>query len=240
LEFVLALVFVISGFLFYSHIGTVSLEANISTQKDPTITPKMQVFRKALAAYVTRPLVAGLAKTPVTPNMVTWTGFLVVLGAAVLAGIGHPFAAGWVMLFSGCFDFVDGALARGTNRVTKFGGILDSTLDRISEAAMLLGIMGYYLARPAIFHSWIIMLAGIAIVASFMVSYIRSRAEAANLDCQVGISTRPERVVVLGLGLLLSPVSHYFMVGAMGVIALLSTVTVVQRLVHVWNQTRKG
>jgi CDP-diacylglycerol--glycerol-3-phosphate 3-phosphatidyltransferase len=105
---------------------------------------------------------------------------------------------------------------------------------------MLIGVMTYYLSRPAIFQSWIVMLAGIAIVASFMVSYIRSRAEAANLDCQVGISTRPERVVVLGLGLLLSPISHYFLVGAMGLIALLSTITVVQRLVHVWNQAKKG
>ena len=198
----------------------------------------MQVFRKALAAYITQPIVAVLAKTAITPNMVTWFGFLVVLAAAALVYIGHPFAAGWVMLFSGCFDFVDGALARGTNRVTKFGGILDSTLDRISEAAMLLGVMGYYLNRPPIFQSWIVMLAGLAIVASFMVSYIRSRAEAANLDCQVGISTRPERVIVLGLGLLLSGVSHYFLVGAMGVIAVLSTVTVVQRLVHVYNQAR--
>ena len=197
----------------------------------------MQVIRKALAAYVTRPLVAVLSKTPITPNMVTWLGFLIVLGAAVLVGFGHPFAAGWVMLFSGCFDFVDGALARGTNRVTQFGGILDSTLDRISEAAMLIGIMGYYLYHPVLFQPWIVLLAGLAILASFMVSYIRSRAEAAKLDCQVGISTRPERVIVLGLGLLLSSVSHYFLVGAMGVIAVLSTVTVIQRLVHVWKQT---
>jgi CDP-diacylglycerol---glycerol-3-phosphate 3-phosphatidyltransferase len=198
----------------------------------------MQIFRKALAAYVAQPLVSILAKTPISPNMVTWTGFLIVLVASVLACLGHPFAAGWVMLFSGCFDFIDGALARSTNRVTKFGGILDSTLDRISEAAMLLGIMGYYLSRPAIFQSWIVMLAGIAIVASFMVSYIRSRAEAANLDCQVGISTRPERVIVLGLGMLLSPISHYFLVVALGLIALLSTITVVQRLVHVYNQAK--
>lgn len=193
-------------------------------------------MRKALAAYVTKPLVTALAKTPVTPNMVTWLGFLVVLGAAALVYLGHPFAAGWVMLFSGCFDFVDGALARGTNRVTKFGGILDSTLDRISEAAMLLGVMGFYINRPDIFQSWIVMLGGLAIVASFMVSYIRSRAEAAGLNCQVGISTRPERVVVLGLGLLLSPLSHYFLVGALGVIAVLSSITVVQRLVYVWQQ----
>ncbi len=198
----------------------------------------MQSLRKALAVHVTRPLVAVLARTPVTPNMITWTGFVIVLAAAALACLGHLFAAGWVMLFSSCFDFLDGALARGTNRVTRFGGILDSTLDRISEAAMLLGVMGYYLFHPAVFQPWIVLLAGTAIVASFMVSYIRSRAEAANLDCQVGISTRPERVVVLGLGLLLSGISHYFLVGALAVIALLSTVTVIQRLFAVYQQTK--
>jgi CDP-diacylglycerol--glycerol-3-phosphate 3-phosphatidyltransferase len=202
--------------------------------------PKTQAFRKNLAARVAQPLVTVLARTSVTPNMVTWTGFLIVLGAAVLVYLGHPFAAGWVMLFSGCFDFIDGALARATNRVSLFGGILDSTLDRISEAAMLLGIMGYYLNRPAIFQSWIVMLAGFAILASFMVSYIRSRAEAAKIDCQVGISTRPERVIVLGLGLLLSGISHYFLVAAMAIIALLSTITVVQRLMHVYRQTKKS
>ena len=100
----------------------------------------MQVIRKSLAANITKPLVAVLAKTHVTPNMVTWCGFVIVLAAAALAGLGHLFAAGWVMAAAGCFDFIDGALARGTNQVTRFGGILDSTLDRISEAAMLLGM----------------------------------------------------------------------------------------------------
>jgi CDP-diacylglycerol---glycerol-3-phosphate 3-phosphatidyltransferase len=200
--------------------------------------PKMQALRKGLAAYITQPLVAFLAHTPITPNMVTWLGFLVVLGAALIVYWGHPFAAAWVMLFSGCFDFVDGALARGTNRVTKFGGILDSSLDRISEAAMLLGIMGYYLDRPLIYQSWIVMLAGVTILTSFMVSYIRSRAEGAGLECQVGISTRPERVIVLGIGLLLSGLSHYTIVAAMAIISVLSTVTVIQRLVHVWKQAK--
>ncbi|HSW56948.1 MAG TPA: CDP-alcohol phosphatidyltransferase family protein [Dehalococcoidales bacterium] len=172
--------------------------------------------------------------------MITWAGFLLVVAAAVLVALGYPLAGGCLMLFSASFDFLDGALARGTNRVTRFGGILDSTLDRISEAAMLLGVMAYYLFRPAVFDPWIALLAGLAITASFMVSYIRSRAEAANLDCQVGISTRPERVVVLGSGLILSVISHYFMVGAMALISLLSTVTVVQRLVHVYKQSRKG
>jgi CDP-diacylglycerol--glycerol-3-phosphate 3-phosphatidyltransferase len=77
--------------------------------------PKLQKLRKALAARVAAPLIAALAKTGVTPNMVTVAGFLVVIAAAVLVYLGYPLAAGLVMLFSGCFDFVDGALARATN-----------------------------------------------------------------------------------------------------------------------------
>ena len=142
------------------------------------------------------------------------------------------------MALAGCFDFIDGALARGTNQVTRFGGILDSTLDRISEAAMLLGVMAYYLYDAALFQPWIILLIGYAILASFMVSYVRSRAEAADLDCQVGISTRPERVIVLMLGLILAGITHYILIGAIGVIALLSTVTVVQRITWVAKKTR--
>ena len=196
----------------------------------------MQVLRKSLAAYITKPLVAVLAKTHITPNMVTWFGFIVVLGAAVLAGLGHTLAAGLVMALAGCFDFIDGALARGTNQVTRFGGILDSTLDRISEAAMLLGVMAFYSYNAALFQPWIILLIGYAILASFMVSYVRSRAEAADLDCQVGISTRPERVIVLMLGLILAGITHYILVGAIGVIAVLSTVTVVQRITWVYRK----
>jgi CDP-diacylglycerol--glycerol-3-phosphate 3-phosphatidyltransferase len=198
--------------------------------------PKLQKLRKALAARVAAPLIAALAKTGVTPNMVTVAGFLVVIAAAVLVYLGYPLAAGLVMLFSGCFDFVDGALARATNRVSKFGGILDSSLDRISEGAMLLGVIGFFIYRTAAFQPWIIILTAYALLASFMVSYVRSRAEAAGLECQVGISTRPERVIVLGLGLLLCPLNNYFLVGAVGLISLFSTITVIHRLVHV----RKG
>ncbi len=195
----------------------------------------LQKIRKAIAAYIAQPIVRVLAKTPVTPNMVTWAGFIIILAAAVLAGSGHPFAAGWVMLLSGCFDFLDGALARNTNRVTRFGGILDSTLDRISEAVILLGVMGYFIYYGEPFQPWTAVLIGGTITSSFMVSYIRSRAEAAGIDCQVGISTRPERVILLALGLLLSSLD-YALIGALGIITLLSTVTVVQRLAHVYRK----
>ena len=91
--------------------------------------------------------------------MVTWFGFVLILVAAALAAMGYPFAAGWVVLLSGLTDIIDGALARRTNQVTKFGGVLDSTLDRLSEAAILIGIMAFFLfhAGPAWFH-WIILL----------------------------------------------------------------------------------
>jgi CDP-diacylglycerol---glycerol-3-phosphate 3-phosphatidyltransferase len=134
---------------------------------------------------------------------------------------------------------LDGALARRTNKVTRFGGVLDSTLDRISEALILLGIMAYYLYNTTLVSGgWIILLIGLTIISSFLVSYIRSRAEAAGIDCQVGIFTRVERVIILALGLLLSSI-NYALVAALGIIALLSVVTVIQRLLYVYRQTNK-
>jgi CDP-diacylglycerol---glycerol-3-phosphate 3-phosphatidyltransferase len=135
-------------------------------------------------------------------------------------------------LLSGFFDIIDGALARKTNQVTRFGGILDSTLDRISEAAVLLGIMAFYLFNDQLFSPWIILLIGLAIMGSFLVSYVRARAEALKIECQVGIFTRAERVIILALGLLLSSLP-YVLVGALAIIALLSIVTMIQRLMHV-------
>jgi CDP-diacylglycerol--glycerol-3-phosphate 3-phosphatidyltransferase len=165
--------------------------------------------------------------------MVTWFGFFLILAAAALAGTGHLFASGWVVLLSGFFDIIDGALARHTDQVTRFGGVLDSTLDRLSEAAMLLGIMAYYLFNPEVFREWIVLVIGLTMIASFLVSYIRSRAEAAHIDGQVGIFTRTERVIILALGLLINQLPII-----LSIIAFLSTVTVVQRMVHVYGRAK--
>ena len=192
------------------------------------------VFRKLIQSYITQPLVTLLAKTSVTPDMVTWFGFVLILAAAWLAGAGHLFAAGWVVLVSGFFDIIDGQLARSTNQVTRFGGVLDSSLDRISEGAILIGIAAYYLNNPAVYHQWIILLIGVTMMASFLVSYVRSRAEAEKIPCQVGLFTRAERVIILALGLLINQLAII-----LPIIAVLSVVTVVQRLVHVYNQTKK-
>ncbi|MBA7706466.1 hypothetical protein ES703_115320 [subsurface metagenome] len=84
-----------------------------------------------------------LARTSITPSIITWFGFLLAVGAAALIIAGHLFAAGFVVLFAGFFDMLDGALARHTNRTTCFGAVLDSTLDRLSEAVLLIGILLY-------------------------------------------------------------------------------------------------
>jgi CDP-diacylglycerol--glycerol-3-phosphate 3-phosphatidyltransferase len=145
------------------------------------------------------------------------------------------------VLVAGSFDILDGALARWTNRITRFGGILDSTLDRLSDAVLLFGVLGLFLLaqeQSALFtfipKEWSIVLVFIALASSQFVSYIRARAEAAGLECQVGLFTRAERVVVLVLGLLTSQVSI-----ALAIIAALSLVTFIQRSVHLWQQTRK-
>jgi len=154
--------------------------------------------------------------------------------------MGHLLGAGLTVLAAGLFDILDGALARSTNRVTRFGGILDSTLDRLSEGALLIGMAALFLFADKgsslftlISQEWAILLVGLALLTSPLVSYIRTRAEAAGVDCQVGLFTRAERVVVLALGLLFNQV-----VIALAIVVVFSLITIGQRLVYVWRRSR--
>jgi CDP-diacylglycerol--glycerol-3-phosphate 3-phosphatidyltransferase len=125
---------------------------------------------------------------------------------------------------------LDGALARRTNRVTHFGALLDSTLDRLAEGGLLLAILFLFAQEGSTIG---VLLAGGVLIASLLVSYIRARAEALGLECTVGLFTRPERVIVLALGLLLGGLEI-----ALSIIAALSLLTVGQRLVYVWHQVK--
>ena len=201
---------------------------------------KLPQVRKTLANYFTEPVVRFLAVTPISPNALTWFGFLLTAGAAALIAIGHLLAAGLVVLFASYFDILDGALARRTNRITRFGGILDSTLDRLSDGVLLLGVLALFafageesVLFTILAREWSILLAFVTLLGSQLVSYIRARAEAMGLECQVGLFTRAERVVVLALGLLINQI-----VIALAIIAVLSFITAGQRLVYVWKQAR--
>ncbi len=206
---------------------------NITTKKQLPMT-KLVEIRETVAHYLTSPIVRLLAKTSITPNVLTLFGFLLSVGAAVLITTGHLFAAGFIVLVAGLFDMLDGALARYTNQVTRFGTILDSTLDRIAEVILLLGLLLLYARAQSITG---ILLVGAALPGSLLVSYTRAIAEAADLNCKVGLFTRTERVIILALGLLLSQI-NYALITALGIIALLSFFTVGQRLLHVWHQTK--
>jgi len=181
-------------------------------------------------------VVRVLVRTPVTPGAITWFGFILALGAAALIITGHPFAAGFMVLIAGFFDILDGALARRTGQATPFGAVLDSTLDRLSEVVVLLAILVLYVRGGFIVGS---LLAGIALPGSLLVSYIRARAEAVGLECQVGLFTRAERVIVLALGLLLSQIANALVI-ALAIIVVFSFFTAGQRLVYVWQQRKSG
>ena len=201
---------------------------------------KSSGVRKTVANYLTQPAVRLLARTSITPSTITWFGFLLAVGAAALIIAGHIFAAGFVVLFAGFFDILDGALARHTNQTTRFGAVLDSILDRLSEAVLLLGILVLFLLAEELSvlftllaKEWSILLVCLALFGSLLVSYIRARAEALGMECQVGLFTRAERVIVLALGLWLNQV-----VIALAIIVVFSFFTIGQRLIYVWQQTR--
>ncbi len=190
-------------------------------------------LRISLGKRITAPVAAALARAGFTPNAVTWIGFALTCGAAAIIVLGYPLWGGVAMLVGGVFDMFDGALARHTGRVTVFGGVLDSTLDRLSEAVLLLAVFIY--ANASLLTG---LLAFLALVGSFMVSYIRARAEGAGLECKVGVFTRPERVGILALGLLLSGIDHALVI-SLAVLAAMAFFTAGQRLVCVWRQRAK-
>ncbi len=207
---------------------------SIVSEKRWSVT-KLSEARKTIAYYLTQPVVRLLAKTPIAPNAVSWFGFLLTVGAAALIITEHLFAAGFVVLIAGFFDILDGALARSTNRTSQFGAVLDSTLDRLAEAVLLLGILVLYAREQSAIG---ILVVGVALPSSLLVSYIRARAESLGLECQVGFFTRAERVIVLALGLMLSQFD-YALIAALAIIVVFSLITVTQRLLYVWRQTKK-
>jgi len=192
--------------------------------------------RKNVGYHFTRPLVQFLARTRVTPNALTWFGFLLSIVATALIVTEQLLAAGIMVLVAGFFDMLDGALARHTNQATRFGGILDATLDRLAESLLLLGTLVLFAREPSFIG---IVLAGVALPSSLMVSYTRARGEALGLNCKAGVFTRPERVIILALGLLLSNI-EYALIVALGIIVLFSIFTVCQRLINIRSQLKNA
>ena len=197
-------------------------------------------FRESAARRITKPLLPILSKSRLKPNTLTWIGLAINIVTAGIIATNHLIIGGFLVLFSGLFDLLDGALARSTKQTTRFGAFLDSTVDRLSEAALFLGLLIWYMGDesavevPLIF---LVLLIFLALVGSFLTSYLRARAEGLGIKCQVGLFTRAGRVIILALGLILSQIPKALL-GTLLVLVVFSFVTVGQRLVHVWQQTK--
>ncbi len=194
--------------------------------------PSITIVPHKVSTRITDPIVSPLAAAGVTPNMISVAGFGGNVAAGALAAGGHFLWAGAVMLIFSALDLLDGALARKTGTVTKFGAVFDSVLDRVSEAAVLGGLLFHYTEAGG--HTQEIVLCYAAIVGSIMVSYVRARAEGIGLTLRDGLFTRAERVILLGGALV---VGHGVVVWALWVLAVMSHLTAVQRVFNVWQRT---
>jgi CDP-diacylglycerol---glycerol-3-phosphate 3-phosphatidyltransferase len=189
-------------------------------------------------------MVRGLSYGRVNPNILTVIGVAINVGCGLLFGFGHFFWAGIILIVANLFDMLDGQVARLTGRVTRFGGFLDSSLDRLSDMVVFVGLMLFY-ARDTQFHSTLnVFLAGAAMMGSVMVSYTSARAESLIPKCDVGFLRRPERVVLLIIGALTTHPSSQNpflnrMAAVLWVLAVGSYWTFAHRMYHTWREVTK-
>jgi len=207
---------------------------------------------KAARAFVERllrglfePLIGFLVGRRVHPNVVSTIGFLITCTSGFFFHQHHVSTAGFLILLGGGFDLVDGTVARRTGLASSFGAFYDSTLDRLSEIVVYLGLLSLYndyrleLGDVAMIY-WILL----AMAGSLMISYTRARAEGLRIDCKVGLMQRPERVLLIGLAALIFGETP--MLGQQGlvlksviiVLAILTNLTAIQRIGWVYRSTR--
>ena len=176
--------------------------------------------------------------------MLTGIGLLLSLLTAVVIAQEFLFTGGLLVLLAGVFDMFDGVMARVQHTASSFGAFFDSTLDRYSESSILFGLLWYTLQRPANFRdmfwsasherAWMISFIYIAIVGSLLVSYTKARAEGLGIECNIGLRARPERVVLLAIGLLFGA-----SIWILAILAVLSNVTVIERIIALWRAAQK-
>jgi CDP-diacylglycerol--glycerol-3-phosphate 3-phosphatidyltransferase len=196
--------------------------------------PSLSLVPHKVSTRFTDPIVSPLAAIGVTPNMISVAGFAGNLGAASLAAGGHFRAAGVLMLIFSALDLLDGALARKTGTVTRFGAVFDSVLDRLSEAAVLAGLLYHYAQSSG--NTEEIILCYAAMAGSIMVSYTRARAEGMGIELREGLFTRAERVLLLAAALIIGYGSVRWALWALAVFA---NLTAIQRVYTVWTKTRE-
>lgn len=204
-------------------------------------------FLQQVIYKIINPLIKGMIKIGVTPNLVTTAGFIGNIIAAAFFIVASQMSdfccqvtyvgwGGFIIIASGLFDMMDGRLARMGNMSSSFGAMWDSTLDRYSELVSLFGIVLVFLENEGWFWMGVVTFA--AMVGSVMVSYVRARAEGLGLECKVGFMQRPERVVVTALTAVLTGVtgSLWWLAGGMILIAVLANITAFWRVAYCYGK----
>jgi CDP-diacylglycerol--glycerol-3-phosphate 3-phosphatidyltransferase len=196
------------------------------------------------AMRIINAMVRRLAFGGVNPNVLTVIGVAINAGCGVLFGFGEFFWAGIVLIVANLFDMLDGNVARLSGRVTRFGGFLDSSLDRLSDMVAFLGIIIFYASNTPEHSLLNVTLAGIGMIFSVMVSYTTARSEGFGVKANVGFLQRPERIVLLIIGALSTfPNSNSFFASRMPqvlwVLAIGSLWTFIHRMFYIWKELRK-
>lgn len=185
------------------------------------------------------PVGRALARWHLGPNAITAIGVGLQVVAAYLIVEGRLLAAGIVMIVAAFADAIDGAVAKAAGMATKFGALLDSTSDRLSDGLYFISVAWLYGVSPdaaQVDDRWVAALALTAMVVSYLVSYIKARAEGLGYDCNVGIMERAERLILMIAGLIFTDILPI----VLGVLIVLSLVTVIQRLMHVRRQVKSA
>lgn len=200
---------------------------NVETKQYETFTDLL----RDRATVITHPVARWLSKWNVHPNTITIVGFLLTAGAGAVLATGRLSWGGALLLLTSSIDALDGALARVTGKKSRFGAFLDSTVDRLSEGALLFGLLVWQLRVGHTLEAYLIFL---SLLGAVMVSYTRARAEGVGYACEVGILTRAPRVFLLGAGLMLGLVRPTLIL-----LAVLSWITVLQRILYVYRESRQ-
>lgn len=190
------------------------------------------MLTRTIGRYLSWPidrLASLLARTGVPPNVITWSALVLNLWACVFFAAGRFAAAGGLMILAGLCDLLDGPVARRQNRVSKFGGFLESILDRYADLMLFLGLLVYYVRVNRFPYA---ILAGVAMAGAVMVSYAKARAESLGPASEVGFWERPERLVLMIVGALANQMAL-----ALWILAIGPNITVMHRILHTWQQT---
>ncbi len=182
-----------------------------------------------LGHFLDKPLAPLAKRIPVSPNLLTITGFLITAAAAVVIPL-NPTGGGILILAGGFFDMLDGIVARTNGKSTRFGALLDSTLDRYSDSFIFIAIAWYFFYKNNLAG---VMLSIGSLVGALVISYVRARAEGIGIRCAVGLMERPERVVLLAFGCITG-----WLFPVIVLLFLLSHITAVQRILHVHKMTK--